>query len=515
MPERIHGVESNGKVMDRRIAGTHTRCKEAESDRWFFPFLDLDARAQGRMVAERYRCREEALHIPQPLSVGAESERYGVPLFLRWVNGGRKIMVYERLHSRPDVLVAERSVQFRRYVIRTEGDHLLFVSLGRGKEHDLTGKQGVAGRSDEERVDNHVSAQVIGFGSVHVNRHVEACPETRSGRLQSQGSCIEMPAEKVEIDFGIDVVGVNEPVERDIQMGVVDVKASVISMRGVTSVDMDVVEGIAVIGQFPHVCNSVSAELPFVNLSLGGSVECGGAEFVLCEQVAQPELSALDTCIVVDMLKERVGAEGAVSGDGSEFRAEGAVESKVMEASRRSPAVMYVSQPVNLLRQSDGPAVQLREDVLYLRGVGVEVPQVGTDIGVVDVGQSEDAHLSFEHLPFVVPKDEAVETERVEGAFEGAVEGDGSSEIAEFRNEETDVGGCEFSLPDSQRDENVMRGPAEVERVSGWEADVHAAHVESRLGQLSLERGYGQDGIGEHDACLDVLDDEGGVRGDG
>ena len=79
MTKGVDGVERQRQVMHRCISRPHTGRKEPQVHFGFFSRFHIYRGSESRMVRERERCDEQALYIPQPISVRTHGERHSIP----------------------------------------------------------------------------------------------------------------------------------------------------------------------------------------------------------------------------------------------------------------------------------------------------------------------------------------------------------------------------------------------------------------------------------------------------
>ena len=60
-------------------------------------------------------------------------------------------------------------------------------------------------------------------------------------------------------------------------MRVIDIELPLVAVRFQPSVDMQVVVGVVIIGELPHMCIHIAVQLPLIDMSAGGQIQCGGA----------------------------------------------------------------------------------------------------------------------------------------------------------------------------------------------------------------------------------------------
>ena len=71
------------------------------------------------------------------------------------------------------------------------------------------------------------------------------------------------------------------------------------------------------------------------------------------------------------------------------------MQSQVVQTTGRQTAVMDIAQTMDLVWQNNGLIVYLRKQVLQLRRVRVKIPQVGADIRIGYVRQTEQTDVAF------------------------------------------------------------------------------------------------------------------------
>ena len=85
-------------------------------------------------------------------------------------------MVYQGLRRRHYIPVAELAIHLSVHIIRRQGNGFAAIGTGRGDEFHLPHQQGVPRRSQIQRVEHRITADVIGVGTAHVYRQGEAGP---------------------------------------------------------------------------------------------------------------------------------------------------------------------------------------------------------------------------------------------------------------------------------------------------------------------------------------------------
>ena len=106
-----------------------------------------------------------------------------------------------------------------------------------------------------------------------------------------------------------------------------------------------------------------------------------------------------------------------------------------MKTSFRQTAVVHIAQTMNLYRQTHRTTVQLREEILQLRRIGMHLRQVCPQIGVGHIRQSNSRHVSLQHGFAVIAQHHIAESNRVQRTAHGSGQAQRPFERLESRDE--------------------------------------------------------------------------------
>ena len=96
---------------------------------------------------------------------------------------------------------------------------------------------------------------------------------------------------------------------------------------------------------------------------------------------------------------------------------------------------MDITQTMYLFRQTHRAAVQLREKILQLRRVGMDVREVRPEIRIRHIRQTYRRYIALENRLAVIPQFHLAESDRIERPTYRAGQTQGSFERTERRNE--------------------------------------------------------------------------------
>ena len=109
---------------------------------------------------------------------------------------------------------------------------------------------------------------------------------------------------------------------------------------------------------------------------------------------------------------------------------------QVMQPSLRQTAIMDISKTVNLLRQTDRPSVQLRQEILHLGCIGMYVRQVRTQVRVGHIRQTDGSHITLQDRLAVITEYHIAERNGIQCTANRSGQTDRASERLESRHEE-------------------------------------------------------------------------------
>ena len=232
----------------------------------------------------------------------------------------------QRAERRHDIRIAEGTVQLRREEIRTERDSLAVRTIRRDEQRHLLHEHRVQRRSEEKRIQHHVSRHVIRTLAIQIHGKGKRRTETRLRERLG----IKMTAEQIEINLRIPLPKVHYAVKRQRQMRVIDSELTLVSPRLQFTVYMQVVIGVVIIRELTHMGFHIAVEGTFVNPSFGRQIERHRLQRRHIQHLPEAEILTYHAGVISQVFESRIRAEGTVGRDHTQGSAESTVEREVM-----------------------------------------------------------------------------------------------------------------------------------------------------------------------------------------
>ena len=198
--------------MNRRISRTHSGSKETHRHERLVPLFHRCLSTQSRMVAHGNRSREEFLHITKPFSIRIQTESDRLPFTGRFCYCRRQIMMHQGLCRGYDIRITEHAVQLRLQKIGSQSDSFATHLIRRSHQRHLLHEHTVAIRRKEQRIQHHIAAYLIRFGTIHIYRQRKRCAEERRAILGKRRE-VKMAATQVEVYLRIFIAQIHYSVE--------------------------------------------------------------------------------------------------------------------------------------------------------------------------------------------------------------------------------------------------------------------------------------------------------------
>ena len=157
-----------------------------------------------------------------------------------------------------------------------------------------------------------------------------------------------------------------------------------------------------------------------------------------------------------------------------------------MQMSLRQTAIMNISQTMNHFRHTHRTAVELREKILQLRRIRMQIGQVSTHIRIRYIRQTDCTHIAFQHRTAVITHSQIMECQRIERAIQGATKGDRTLQTFRAGNEQRYIGWNQLRFIKTQGKRDIVCGLAQIKRIHGRKFHFDAAHVQTRLGKTGF-----------------------------